>query len=116
MTLFWSKEADAILSIGLSLEYCGVKNWALTRQQALLALERLEKYGIAVLGGDVYSVADNSIEPNYDNWYCDREGGESATAFVTRSIAKAKIYVSGYAASDAAVIFAIVPEVRAIGV
>lgn len=111
MDTIWSKESDAILKVGRSLEDVGVYNWALTKAEALMALDRLEAEGIAILGGDVYEMQIDSLQSNYDNWYCDREENESKLAFVSRSIAKAREYVTNYKSSrDAEYYFAIVPE------
>ncbi|SFJ07622.1 Immunity protein 40 [Desulfomicrobium apsheronum] len=111
MDTIWSKESDAILKVGRSLEDVGVYNWALTKTEALMALDRLEAEGIAILGGDVYVMQIDSLQSNYDNWYCDRDENESTLAFVSRSIAKAREYVTNYKLSrDAEYYFAIVPE------
>lgn len=54
MSTTWSKEIDEVLSTGSPLHDSGVNNWALSRDRALAALDRLEASGVAVLGGDVY--------------------------------------------------------------
>lgn len=111
MDTIWSKESDAILKVGRSLEDVGVCNWALTKEEALMALDRLETEGIAILGGDVYEMQRESLQSNYDNWYCDREENESKSAFVSRSIAKAREYIINYNLNrDKEYFFAIVPE------
>jgi len=111
MEKIWSSDVDAILGVGRSLEHIGVRNWALELDPALTALDQLSAIGVAVLGGDVYDVTEGSAEPSYDNWYCNREVGESQPEFVARSIAKAKSYINSYRASPGSVIFAIVPSV-----
>lgn len=111
MEHIWSSEIDSILSIGRSLESVGVRNWALEREAALAVLEQLCVMRVAVLGGDVYAISGANVESNYDNWYCDRDNGESETDFVERSIAKARSYVANYQAPAGSVLFAIVPSV-----
>lgn len=111
MNTIWSKESDAILKVGRSLEDVGVCNWALTKEQTLMALDRLEAEGIAVYGGDVYEMHRKCLQSNYDNWYCDREDNESKSAFISRSIAKARDYVTNYKLNrNVEFYFAIVPE------
>jgi hypothetical protein len=110
MEMIWSIDIDSILNIGCSLEGVGVRNWALERDAALVALEQLAALGVAVLGGDVYAVSGANAESNYDSWYCDREGGELEAAFVERSIAKARNYIANYHAPPRSVLFAIVPN------
>lgn len=110
METIWSKKIDAILSIGRPLKDTGVRNWALNKECALAALDQLAVAGIAVLGGDVYLEHDQTVQSNYDNWYCQRENGESYTAFVARSIMYSRAYVSNYNFPSAPVLFAIVPD------
>ncbi len=47
---------------------------ALTKTDALKALNLLVDTEIAVLGGDVYVLEnDGYFRPTYDNWYCNKE-------------------------------------------
>ena len=110
MIIIWSSEIDSILGVGQSLENNGVRNWGLERDAALVALEKLSEIGVAVLGGDVYLVTNTGAESNYDNWYCNQEDREAKLDFVSRSIEKAKNYISNYQASSGSVLFAIVPD------
>ena len=107
----WSNEIDSILSVGRSLPDIGIRNWALSRGEALVALAKLVEIEIAVLGGDVYSIIDGSLETNYDNWYCNRDELESDSAYLKRSVAVAKDYITNYKAPEGSVLFAIVPKV-----
>jgi hypothetical protein len=111
MKIIWSSEVDSILNAGRSLESVGVRNWALERDAALSALDKLSAIGVAALGGDVYVVNGQGIEANYDNWYCNRDVGENEVDFVVRSITKAKSYIENYQTPAAGVLFAIVPSV-----
>lgn len=111
MEKIWSNEIDAILSVGRSLTDVGVRNWALSRGEALAALAKLAEIEIAVLGGDVYSNIGRSLETNYDNWYCNRDELEPDSAYLKRSIAVAKDYITNYKAPEGSVLFAIVPKV-----
>ena len=112
MENIWSDEIDAILSVGRTLDSVGVRNWALDRDAALAALERLSAMKVAVLGGDVYAVSGVNVESNYDNWYCNRDSGEVDADFAERSIAKARSYIANYRVKSGAVLFAIVPSVE----
>lgn len=91
-----SKEVEAIVSSGIALHNMGVSNWALSKAQALSALDKFEIEKISVLGGDVYELNDGEPESNRDNWYCDREPDEAFENFVARSISKARVYISNY--------------------
>jgi hypothetical protein len=112
MAPIWSKETDEILGVGQSLSHIGVRNWMLTRSQALIAIEELEAEGIAVLGGDVYSAEEGRVAPTYDSWHCDRNPGENDEAFVRRSAERARRYIGEYPATGGGRVgFAIVPRV-----
>lgn len=89
--------ANGILESGISLNCIGVENWALTRSQALAALENLNS---TVLGGDVIQFVKNAPRYTYDNWFCEMEDGESTTAFATRSLVVAKSFISDYRNAD----------------
>jgi len=92
----WPEKIESILSCGVTLHDMGVNNWALTKEQALAAFDKFTDQKISVLGGDVYELVDGSPESNYDNWYCEREGGESLEFFATRSVRQARAYVNNY--------------------
>ncbi|MDA8403269.1 MAG: Imm40 family immunity protein [Desulfobacteraceae bacterium] len=107
MDVIWAEKIDQILSVGRTLENVGVRNWALTREQVLIALVQLEAEGIAILGGDVYEMQRGLLQPNYDNWYCNRKQDELKSIFVSRSIANARDYIANY--RNAGCLFAIIP-------
>ena len=92
----WSKKIESIISNGIALHDTGVSNWALSKEQALKALDKFEAEKISVLGGDVYELNDGELESNYDSWYCNRESDESLENYVVRSISKARLYISNY--------------------
>lgn len=87
---------NEILEIGMSLEPIGVKNWALSKEDAVNVLDKFYEMQIPILGGDVCEIVDGVIQYNYDNCYCDRNPNESWSDFVIRSIGKAKDYISSY--------------------
>lgn len=92
----WSKEVKKILSCGTSLSSSGIDNWALNRNQAMQALDEFEKLKTPVLGGDVFELIDGHPEPNYDNWYCDRQENEELENFILRSIKYSRDYINNY--------------------
>lgn len=108
----WSEIVDKILSIGQPLNDLGVHNWALAKGKCLLVLEQLLINEIPVLGGDVYENVKGVLQPNYDNWYCDKLNGESRKEFSMRSIARAKEYIKAYQLENSDnIFFVIVPDV-----
>jgi hypothetical protein len=112
MKPFWSTTVDEILNVGIPLSDVGIRNWALTKNDALTSLDQLLAEGVAVLGGDVFALRAERLESNYDNWFCDRAPDEEQSAFVARSINKAKDYVMRYPASSTdEFFFALVPAI-----
>lgn len=111
--IVWSNKVDEILSKGISLESIGVKNWALSQQEALQVLSQFVELQIPILGGDVCEFVNGAIQYNYDNWYCDRLPNESDLDFVSRSIRKAREYIEHYNIKDSdTIFFAVVPELK----
>ena len=111
--IVWSNQADSILSIGTPLFNIGIQNWALTKDQAFEAIEKLSIQNIAVLGGDVFEIKEVDLEMNYDNWYCVREEGESVAEYVNRSLKTAKQFISHYTSHGIKeAFFALVPDVE----
>lgn len=102
------RKIESILSIGLRLDIIGVDNWALTRSQALAALDKISETDASVLGGDVLSVTGQDIRHNYDNWACDHKIGEAEIEYKKRSIVAARDYIIKYPAGDGDVLFEIV--------
>lgn len=89
----------------------GIDNWALTKDQALRAIDDLEARGIPVLGGDVVEMTGDGPEYTYDNWYSNRDSGKAMGSFVTHSAGRAREYVASYtSAKDRKVYFVLVPE------
>ena len=108
----WTKEVDEILGIGIQLSEIGLSNWALTKSQAMHALEQLEALKISILGGDVCQYIDGVIKPNYDSWYCEPISTEPKSESLNRSIAKAKKYMELYQAKEPdKVFFVLVPDI-----
>lgn len=111
--IIWSKEIDGVLNCGILLEKFGIRNWALTKQQAFLAISRLLRLEVPILGGDVCAPDEfGRILPNYDSWHCERRTSEEKHQFVARSLVEAKIYIESYPVSDK-VFFVFVPDMEA---
>ena len=102
-----------ILKVGISLEPLGVKNWALSKSDALRALDEFLDIKIPILGGDVCERVDGLLQYNYDNWYCDKLPGETKLEFANRSIKIARDYIENYNFKGSGeVFFVFVPDVQ----
>lgn len=87
---------ELLESRGISLEALGVAETAVRREDALRAVELIETAGRAILGGDVYVVDEGRIDSAYANWHSDRRKDEPSEAFVARSCAEARSYITKY--------------------
>jgi hypothetical protein len=104
-----AKEYQRLLeSKGLSLREHGVRDIALERADALLAVELLRKASIPILGGDVYFKRESGIELAYANWHSDPMPGEDRDRFVNRSGLETENYIKSFPSSDAPALFALV--------
>ena len=111
MKYTWSAKIDYILQVGKSLENIGINNWGLTSEQFLVVIDQFLKNDIAILGGDIYVIRNDNIEPSYDNWHCNHETGERFSDFVQRSIKKARNYITNYKGINDNKLIALVPEI-----
>lgn len=106
---------NAILSKGVSLESIGSKNRALSKQEALNALNQFKELQVPVLGGDVCELFGGVVIYNYDNWFCDRSPNESDLNFVNRSVEKAREYIENYRIKELnKIFFAFVLDVESV--
>jgi len=112
MEKVWSGKIDEILKVGHQLSEIGLRNWALTKSQALFAVERFLEEQIPLLGGDVCENINGVIRPNYDSWHCDPIPNELNIDFLNRSILRARNYIETYPDRESErIFFALVPEV-----
>ena len=108
--MMWSDLVRDILKKGSFLSDEGIYNWALTKTDALIALDELFAIRVAILGGDVCSKIDGRYSLVGDNWYCDRNESESHDEFLIRSYNVAKKYIEKYDDLSGCSYFIIVPE------
>lgn len=101
----WGPKADRILSVGVWLGPHHF-NWALTKEQALSAIDQLRDANVLVLGGDVLAGPNEGYNPTYDNWYFEAPVLTDSSV-VAASASKASAYVAKYPGDD--VYFALVP-------
>lgn len=91
-----NKKIESIISCGIPLHNNGINNWALTRAQAIVVLDKFAYENIAVYGGDIFHLVNNTLKHSYDSWYCDREENEPYKDFCVRSIGVAQNYIAKY--------------------
>lgn len=65
---------QSIYEKGVDLEpYLGVKEVAWDIDNAVKVIDILTKQKYFILGGDVYSIKNQLVQPTYDNWYILKE-------------------------------------------
>jgi hypothetical protein len=95
-------------SKGVSLSDIGLKDLALSRSDALNAIDLLPKMLTPILGGDVLFMNGASIELAYADWHCDPRDGESRDVFVNRGCDAAKDYIVNFPVKQCTPVFTIV--------
>jgi hypothetical protein len=112
MEFVWSRNVDKILQRGIFLRDLGIKNWALSKDDALKALSELMIAKIPVIGCDVCEFENGIIQLNYDNWYCEPKKDELKSDFASRTIEMASSYIENYKSNTPkSIFFILVPEV-----
>jgi len=106
----YSPEIDAILSVGLSLSEFGINSWALTKEQALAALQKFKLKGIPILGLDVLKLENGIVDYTYDSSCYNRSEGESLSDYINNSINRAINYIKAYPSEIA--LFDLVPDAK----
>ena len=73
---------------------------ALTKADAIKAIELLSDSELGILGGDVYKLeSDGYFRTTYDNWYCNKDDLPSSE-FARLSHEKAIHYLQNYKEAD----------------
>ena len=90
-------EYAALLSAsGISLDALGLRDVALSRADALLAVNMLRDSVRVILGGDVYHRRDGRLEPALANWYSDPKQAEARLSYLQRSWDTTEKYLKAY--------------------
>ena len=66
---------DNDISEYYSLKNLGIEGYAFPYQEALKIVQICKLLVIPILGGDVYSMNNSTIENSDDNWYYDNTSG-----------------------------------------
>ena len=87
---------DKILQKSLSLEKYGLNDLAWNKVDAKKFIQAIMKDRIGILGGDVYKLKQDRLEPLYDNWSCEPQNTESEEEYYTRSKSESLNYIENY--------------------
>jgi len=87
---------DKILENSVSLENFGLNDLVWKKEDAKNLITSLMNDAIGILGGDVYKIYSDKVEPLYDNWSCEPNDSETRTEYFLRSKQKALEYITNY--------------------
>ena len=87
---------DNDISEYYSLKNLGIEGYAFPYQEALKIVQICKLLVIPILGGDVYSLTDSTIEDLDDSWYYDRTPNESYYNYAQNSCNKSESYIKSF--------------------
>jgi hypothetical protein len=87
---------EKIKENAISLEKFGVNDLAWEKDDAFRVVSSIMNDRIGILGGDVYKLSSEYLEPLCDNWACEREKGEADEEYYLRSKQKTLNYIESY--------------------
>ena len=87
---------DNDISEYYSLKHLGIDGYAFPEQEALKIVQLCKLLLIPILGGDVYSLTDSTIEDLDDSWYYDKTQSESYYNYVQNSCNRSESYIRTY--------------------
>ena len=87
---------DNDISEYYSLKHLGIEGYAFPDQEALKIVQICKLLVIPILGGDVYSMNNSTIENSDDNWYYDRTPNESYYNYAQNSCNKSESYIKSF--------------------
>ena len=90
-----------IIVCGIPLFCIGVNNWALTKDQALMALDIFKEQGVAIIGGDIFTICNGQPKHTYDSWFCEEKKDEETNSeFISRCFTYTRNYIMNYENND----------------
>ena len=87
---------DNNISEYYSLKHLGIDGYAFPDQEALKIVQICKLLLIPILGGDVYSMNNSTIENSDDSWYYDKTQSESYYNYVQNSCNRSESYIRTY--------------------
>lgn len=87
---------EKITQNSISLEEYGLNDLAWSKEDATNLINSIMKDRIGILGGDVYKLTSNRLEPLYDNWACEPSAAESEEEYYLRSKSEALKYIENH--------------------
>lgn len=99
---------EKIIQRSISLEKYGINDLAWSKENAQNLINSIMQDKIGILGGDVYKLTSDHLEPLYDSWFCEPATDESEKEYYFRSKFEALKYIENYPIqSEEKIIFSI---------
>jgi Immunity protein 40 len=95
-----NKFYEYLSTYGMNINFGTRSEFALTRQNAITALNILNELEAVILGGDVFVLEDQQLVPSYANWSYDERADEPNLDISKRSILAASNYITNYPLND----------------
>ena len=86
---------ESLIEKSIPLNKIGINELGWKYEDVFNVLDFLCSRGYAILGGDVYSIKENSFESTFANWYLNRDKMQWDT-FINVSKEKAVDYITAY--------------------
>ncbi|NGX38072.1 MAG: hypothetical protein K1000chlam2_01243 [Chlamydiae bacterium] len=90
------KIKEKIIQKAISLEKYGINDLAWSKEDAKSLINAIMKDEIGILGGDVYKLTLNRLEPLCDNWSCEPIGTGSEEEYYSKSKSESLKYIENY--------------------
>jgi hypothetical protein len=87
---------EKISEKSISLDQYGINDLAWSKKDAISLIGTIMKDKIGILGGDVYKLTSNRLEPLYDNWSCEPTNVEPEDEYYFRSKSESLSYIENY--------------------
>ena len=91
-----NKIKEKILKKAISLNRFGINELAWEKEAAKMLITSLLEENIGILGGDVYKMNLDKLEPMYNNWACNIYNNESKDEYFLRSKIQSLDYINNY--------------------
>jgi hypothetical protein len=87
---------EKITQKSICLEDYGINDLAWSKEDAKSLINSIMKDKIGILGGDVYKLTSNRLDPLCDNWSCEPMDTESEEEYYFRSKSESLRYIENY--------------------
>jgi hypothetical protein len=92
----YSQYTKLLADDGIQLTSLGLDEVALTKKNAMRALDIFVDKKTPVLGGDVYFLKNGRLSSAYANWYTERSPEETISSYAERTWVESREYIRNF--------------------